>query len=76
MSAQAEPHIPLPKGWNKRVRSSLLQVISLAQFAAVYIRGWGADSINPRLRRKTELLCLTAAIVLHWNPTGNRQDSP
>ncbi len=34
MSAQAEPHIPLPKGWNKHVRSSLLHVISLARSAA------------------------------------------
>ncbi len=64
MSAQAEPHIPLPKGWNKHVRSSLVHVISLAQFAAAYIRGWGADSINPRLRQKTELLRLTATVAL------------
>ncbi len=41
MSAQAEPHIPLRKGWNKHVRPSLLHVISLAQFAAAYTRGWG-----------------------------------
>jgi transposase InsO family protein len=39
-------------------------VISLAQFAAAYIRAWGADSINPRLRQKTELLRLTATVAL------------
>ncbi len=60
MSSQAEPRIPLPKAWNKHVRSSVLHVISLAQFAAAFTRGWGSDSINPRLRKKTELMRLTA----------------
>ena len=32
MSAQTEPRIPLPKSWNKHVRSSLLHVISLPPF--------------------------------------------
>ena len=53
MSAQTEPRIPLPKSWNKHVRSSLLHVISLAQFAVAYTRGWAANSINPRLRQKS-----------------------
>ncbi len=54
MSSQNEPRIPLPKAWNKQVRSSPLYVISLTQFAAAFTRGWGSDSINPRLMQKTE----------------------
>ena len=60
MSAQTEPRVPLPKSWNKHVRSSLLHVISLAQFAVAYTRGWAANSINPRLRQKSQLQRLTA----------------
>ena len=63
MSSQNEPRIPLPKAWNKHVRSSLLHVISLAEFAAAFTRGWGSDSINPRLRKKTELMRLTATVA-------------
>ena len=32
------PRIPLPKGWPTRVKSAMLHVISLAQYAAVYTR--------------------------------------
>ena len=71
MLAQAEPHIPLPKDWKKHVRSSLLHVISLARFAAAYIHAWGADSINPRLRKTSERPRLTATIVLQSNRSGS-----
>ncbi len=64
MSPQSEPRIPLPKGWNKHVRSSLLHVISLAQFALAYTRCWGADCINPRLGQKTELMRLATTVAL------------
>ncbi len=33
-------------------------------FAVAYTRGCGADSNTPRLRQKTELLRLTATVVL------------
>ena len=49
MSHQIEPRIPLPKGWNRHVRSAVLHVISLAQFAVAYTRGWtgdGHDAVN------------------------------
>ncbi len=71
MSAQVEPHIPLRKGWKKHVWPSLRHVISLTQFAAAYIRAWGADSINPRLRKTTENPRLTATIVLQSNGSGS-----
>ena len=63
MSAQTKPRIPLPKSWNKHVRSSLLHVISLAQFAVAYTRGWAANSINPRLRQKSEMQRLTGIVA-------------
>ena len=55
MSAQKPPRITLPKGWNEHVRSAVLQVISLAQYAAVYTRSWAVDSVNGRVRRRAEL---------------------
>jgi hypothetical protein len=33
MSVKKAPRIPLPKAWTKHVRSAMLHVISLAQFA-------------------------------------------
>ena len=44
------PDIPLPSAWAKRVRTSVLHVISLANFAIVAARGWAANSINARVR--------------------------
>ena len=52
---QQTPKIPLPKGWKKQVRSAVLHVLSLAQYAAVYTRGWTADSVNTRVRLRAEL---------------------
>jgi hypothetical protein len=63
MSHQNEPTIPLPKGWNRHLRSAVLHVISLAQFAVIYTRGWGADSSNPHLRQKSQLLRLSALVA-------------
>ncbi len=46
--------IPLPRGWPRRVRSATLQVISLAQFALAYTRGWAVNSQVARVRLKAE----------------------
>jgi hypothetical protein len=56
MSKKREtPQIPFPKGWKKQVRSAVLHVISLAQYATAYTRTWAADSTNARVRLKAEL---------------------
>ena len=44
--------IRLPQNWPLRVKSALLHVISLAQFATAYTRGWAANSVNARMRLK------------------------
>jgi hypothetical protein len=54
MPVQNPPRIPLPKSWSKHVRSAVLQVISRAQYAAVYTRARAADSVNTRVRLKAE----------------------
>ena len=48
------PQIPLPKSWKRHVRSAMLHVIALAQYAAVYTRSWAVDSMNGRVRLKAE----------------------
>ena len=50
----APPYIPLPKGWPKRVKSAVLHVISLAQYALASARGWAADCRNVYARRSSE----------------------
>ncbi len=47
--------IPLPRGWPSCVKTAILQVISLAQFALAYTRGWAANSPNSRIRLRAEL---------------------
>lgn len=44
MAAKKPPTIPLPKSWTKHVRTPMLHVISLAQYATAYTRSWAADS--------------------------------
>ena len=46
--------IPLPRGWPQHARSAMLHVISLAQFALAYTRGWAVNSQVARVRLKAE----------------------
>ncbi len=54
MTSEKHSRIPLPKSWKTHVRSALLCVISLAQYATVYIRSWAAGSLHARVRLKAE----------------------
>lgn len=47
--------LPLPRAWTSRVKSAILQVISLAQFTMAHTRGWAANSPNSRIRLKADL---------------------
>jgi hypothetical protein len=55
MTTQQAPAIPLPRAWNQHVKSAVLHVISLAQYATAYTHGWATDSINPRVRQQAEV---------------------
>ncbi len=48
------PGIPLSAGWSQHARSAMLHVISLAQFALAYTRGWAVNSQVTRVRLKAE----------------------
>ena len=52
MAGEKKPRIPLPRGWTSHVRSAVLHVIALAQYATVYTRSWAANSLNMRVRLK------------------------
>ena len=54
MTIKKTPTIRLPKDWHGHVRSAILHVISLAQYATVHTRSWAVDSLNGRLRLKAE----------------------
>jgi len=53
-SKKKQPQIPLPKSWDKYVKSGILHVFALAQYALIYSRSWAADSSNQRVRLKAE----------------------
>ena len=48
------PTLPLPKSWPRRVRSGVIQVISLAHFSLITTRSWAANSWNARVRLKSQ----------------------
>ncbi len=64
MPADNLPAIPLPKHWNDHARSAVLHVISLAQLACAYARGWAADSPNARVRLTAERDRLQQTVAL------------
>ena len=47
--------LPLPHGWPRRVRSSVVHAISLAQASLAATRGWASDSLSTSLRRRAEV---------------------
>jgi hypothetical protein len=53
-SKSKAPEIPLPKSWGKHVKSAILHIIALAQYALTYSRSWAADSTNQRVRLNTD----------------------
>ena len=65
MAEQADSlRIPLPRGWPGRVKSATLHVISLAQFALAYTRGWAVNSQVARVGLKAENGQLRQDVVL------------
>ena len=46
--------LPLPRGWSRRVRSAVVQVISLARTSLAHTQGWASESMNGQLRRRAE----------------------
>jgi putative transposase len=49
-SDPAKKNLPLPANWPATVKTAMLQVIALAQYAVAYTRGWAANSPNARMR--------------------------
>ena len=48
------PRIEVPQGWPAHVRSALLHIIALAQYALAYTRGWAVNAPIARVRLKAE----------------------
>ena len=64
MCDQLISDIPLPTGWAKNVKAAVLHVISVAQFALTYTRGWAADALNPRAQQTAAMDRLTNEVAL------------
>src|SRR5262245_54838112 len=46
--------LTLPRGWSHRLRSAVVQVISLARTSLALTQGWAEESMNPALRHQAE----------------------
>ena len=76
MAAKKPPTIPLPKSWTGHVRTAILHVISLAQYATAYTRSWAADSTNGRIRITVSITRFFQSIVdKRAFPTGIQRRS-
>src|SRR5271157_956233 len=65
MSSKSKPpEIPFPKEWGDNVKSAILHIIALAQYALTYSRSWAADSSNQRVRLKAECERLEQEVTL------------
>ena len=59
MSSIALSHsLPLPRGWPRRVRSAVVQIISLARTSLALTLGWASEGMNGQLRHRAEGDCL------------------
>lgn len=56
--------VTIPKGWKRQVRWSVLNVISMAQFAMAYTRGWAANCPSIQVRLKAQIDRLTQELNL------------
>ncbi len=56
--------LPLPRGWNRHVRKSVLQICSLAWYTFVSVRRWAAQSHSLRTRLLVELQDLRRELSL------------
>jgi hypothetical protein len=45
-SKSKQPQIPLPKSWGAHVKTAILHVVALAQYALTYSRSWAADKAS------------------------------
>jgi putative transposase len=62
-SKSKPPEIPLPNSWDRHVKSGILHIIALAQYALTYSRSWAADSTNQRVRLKADNDRLTQEVA-------------
>ena len=53
-ASENTPRISLLRGWPRCVKSAMLHVIALAQYAAAYTRSWAVNSPIARLQLKAE----------------------
>ena len=72
MSQKKTAKIPLPKCWPRHVRSAIVHVISLAQYATVDTPSWAVDSMNGRVRLKAENDQLHQELALQREEAGSR----
>ena len=64
MCSKPTPNVPAPRHWKNHVKTAILHVISLAQYATAYTRSWAADSRNARVRLTAERDLLTQEVAL------------
>jgi len=58
------PHLDLPWGGPRRVKSAVLHVVAVAEYVMTYTRGWAVDSPIRRLRLKAENARLRQEVAL------------
>ncbi len=69
--------LPIPRGWNRYVKSSVLHALSLSYFCFSTVRGWASRSRSIKVRLQVEIEDLKREIGLLleevWASTEFRQ---
>ena|SRR2546422_9614888 len=63
--------LPLPRAWPRRVRSAVVQVISLARTSLALTRGGASESVNGQLRSPEDgdhVWPVTLSLKKTWQP--------
>ena len=55
MPIQKSSTMPLPRGWKDHIKSAVLQVISLANYAVAQARGRALNGKNAKARQAAEI---------------------
>ena len=51
----AAPKLPLPRGWKRRVRSSVLHILALSHYTYTSLLARAANSTNRQVRLRAQL---------------------
>ncbi len=70
------PKLPLPRGWNRRVRSSVLHILDLGHYYLLEQRNFARRCTSPAIFELTKYACFNAKHAVFKRPISLDQYTP